>query len=158
MTYGEAMEQECDGQACPDAAGTGPATGDPGGPQVPRARTRIWPRPRASAEETARVRIVHALVEEMFELACEGRLAPAEARSRARCHSRQIAMYLCRVVLSMRYRAIAGVFGRERSTAIHGCAMVEDRRDDKVYDAFVDRCERCVRAVFQVAEAGDERG
>ncbi|MBW3098640.1 hypothetical protein KY465_15250 [Pseudohoeflea sp. DP4N28-3] len=69
-------------------------------------------------------------------------------RQRPQCQVRQIAMYLCRVALSMSYQSIARALQRDRSTVIHGCAVVEDRRDHPAYDAFLDSCERCVRAVF----------
>jgi hypothetical protein len=57
-------------------------------------------------------------------------------------------MYLCHVVLSVPYQTIGRSFGRDRSTVVHACAVVEDRRDDPGYDLFVERCERCVNAVF----------
>jgi ATPase involved in DNA replication initiation len=110
--------------------------------------------------EAARVRIVLSLVEELFDLACEGRRPIRGASRRAGYHARQIAIYLCRVELSMHYRAIAVALGRHISTVIHACAAVEDRRDDRLYDGFVDRCARCVRAVFgdgAEGEGGDGR-
>ena len=73
---------------------------------------------------------------------------------RPQCHIRQISMYLCRVVLSLSYGAIGRALGRDRSTVVHACAAVEDRRDDRAYDVFVERCERCVLAVFASREAG----
>jgi len=94
-------------------------------------------------------RVVELLVSELFDLACQGNLPRQTAERRPKCHIRQISMYLCRVVLSMPYQKIASGLGRDRTTVIHGCAVVEDRRDNAAYDAFVDRCERCVRAIFQ---------
>jgi DnaA-like protein len=110
--------------------------------------------PRA-LEAGSRVLVVERLVDELFDLACQGPLPYALSERRPRCHARQITMYVCRVVLSMPYQQIASALGRDRSTVIHGCAAVEDRRDLTVYDGFIDRCERCVRAVFSIdGEAG----
>ena len=113
--------------------------------------------PRA-LEAESRVRVVEGLVSELFDLACQGPLPYQLAERRPRCHARQITMYLCRVVLSMTYQQIALAVGRDRSTVIHGCAAVEDRRDVLAYDGFIERCERCVRAVFtpdgEVGHAG----
>lgn len=95
-----------------------------------------------------RCRVVWRLVTELFSSACERELSAGIARRRPRCHMRQIAMYLSHVVLSVSYRTIAIAFGRDRSTVMHACAVVEDRRDDLGYDRFVERCERCVNAVF----------
>lgn len=100
------------------------------------------------------VRIVELLVGELFDLACQGSLPRETAVRRPECHIRQISMYLCRVVLSMPYQHIARGLNRDRTTVIHGCAVIEDRRDNPAYDAFVDRCERCVRAIFQPARPG----
>ncbi|WP_394690046.1 helix-turn-helix domain-containing protein [Hoeflea sp.] len=102
----------------------------------------------ANAIDILRCRVVLRLVTELFEAALEHELANGVARRRPRCHMRQIAMYLSHVVLSVPYRTIAKAFGRDRTTVVHACAVVEDRRDDLGYDRFVERCERCVKAVF----------
>lgn len=48
--------------------------------------------------------------------------------------ARQIAMYLCNVVGQLSMREIAIEFDREPSTISHACHVVEDRRDDPVFD------------------------
>ena len=115
------------------------------------------PATRAPVEAYSRVQIVERLVGELFALGCQGVLPRGTRERRPDCHIRQITMYLCRVVLSMRYQHIAQAVGRDRSTVIHGCAAVEDRRDMAAYDVFIDRCEGCVRAVFGAGE-GDDHG
>ncbi|PWW02187.1 DnaA-like protein [Hoeflea marina] len=99
-------------------------------------------------------RAIRRLVGELFELACMQQVLEPGAVRRPQCHVRQISMYLCRVVLSLSYGAIGRAMGRDRSTVVHACAAVEDRRDDRAYDAFVERCERCVLAVFATRESG----
>lgn len=103
---------------------------------------------RDNPVDILRCRIVWRLVAELFAMACEADLPEGAARRRPRCHVRQIAIYLSHVVLSVPYRTVATAFGRDRTTIVHACAVVEDRRDDTGYDRFVERCERCIEAVF----------
>ena len=102
----------------------------------------------ASMIDTLRCRITWRLVAELFAAACERDLPEGAARRRPRCHMRQIAMYLSHVVLSVPYQSIAIAFGRDRTTVVHACSVVEDRRDEAAYDRFVEQCERCIKAVF----------
>ena len=106
-------------------------------------------------DAVVRTRIVLLLVDELVDLASEGGPPHMAAWRMSLCHVRQIAMYLCRVALSMRYRDIAAGLGRDRSTVMHSCEVVENRRDDKAYDGFIDRCERCVAAIFRAGEGQD---
>lgn len=105
--------------------------------------------------DTLRCRVTWRLVAELFAAACERDLPEGAARRRPRCHMRQIAMYLSHVVLSLPYQSIATAFGRDRTTVMHACAVVEDRRDDAGYDRFVEQCERCIKAVFAPLENDD---
>lgn len=156
------------------AAGRGdePAAGLGDIPEMALATRRVRKYSRAAAlrkptpgcerapvavEAVARTRIVLLLVEELVDLASEGGPPHMAAWRMSLCHVRQIAMYLCRVALSMRYRDIAAGLGRDRSTVMHNCEVVEDRRDDKAYDGFIDRCERCVAAIFRTGEGQDGR-
>lgn len=102
--------------------------------------------------DTLRCRVTWRLVAELFAAACERDLPEGAARRRPRCHMRQIAMYLSHVVLSVPYQSIAIAFGRDRTTVVHACSVVEDRRDNAAYDRFVEQCERCIKAVFAPLE------
>lgn len=103
---------------------------------------------RDNPVDVLRCRIVWRLVAQLFAMACERDLPEGPARRRPRCHIRQVAMYLSHVVLSVPYAAVGAAFGRDRTTVVHACAVVEDRRDDRAYDRFVEQCERCIEAVF----------
>jgi chromosomal replication initiation ATPase DnaA len=48
--------------------------------------------------------------------------------------ARQTAMYLCHAVYAMRVTDIAAVFGRDRSTAAHAIARIEEAREDPETD------------------------
>lgn len=130
--------------ALPGLAGE-PGTTPAGGGAKPRPGD---PAGTATFVDILRCRVTWRLVAELFAAACERDLPEGAARRRPRCHMRQIAMYLSHVVLSVPYQTIATAFGRDRTTVMHACSVVEDRRDDTGYDRFVEQCERCVGAVF----------
>lgn len=98
-------------------------------------------------------RIVRQLVLEMTAMASDRPLWGRDSR-RSTCHVRQIAMYVCHVVLRLSLSDIGAAFGRDRTTAGHACNRVEDRRDDAAFDAFVSAIERVVISVFGPAGLG----
>lgn len=59
--------------------------------------------------------------------------------------ARQIAMYLCHVVGQLSLREIAVQFDREPSTISHACHVVEDRRDNPVFDRQIALLEEAMR-------------
>lgn len=131
--------------AAPETKGTGggseaarQAVADPGGPTVPPG---------------VACRIVRQLVLEMTAMASERPLWRRDGR-RSTCHVRQIAMYVCHVVLQLSLSDIGAAFGRDRTTVGHACNVVEDRRDDASFDAFVASIERVVLSVFGPAGIG----
>lgn len=98
-------------------------------------------------------RIVRQLVLEMTAMASDRALHRRDGR-RSTCHVRQIAMYVCHVVLRLSQSEIGAAFGRDRTTVGHACNVVEDRRDDAAFDAFVSAIERVVISVFGPAGIG----
>ncbi len=66
---------------------------------------------------------------------------------------RQIAMYVAHVGLGLPMGEIGRGFGRDRTTVVHACHLIEDMRDDADFDAIVATCERVVRAAFERGEA-----
>jgi chromosomal replication initiation ATPase DnaA len=68
---------------------------------------------------------------------------------------RQIAMYVCHVVLGLGMREIGCGFGRDRTTVLHACQVVEDLRDDRDFDSIVVAVERVAAAALRFqGEAG----
>lgn len=62
---------------------------------------------------------------------------------------RQIAMYVCHVVLRLSMSDVGRGFGRDRTTVLHACHLVEDMRDDEDFDRVVGMMERVARAAFR---------
>lgn len=100
-------------------------------------------------------RLVQNLTADAVLLAA-GRVALLRDGRRARCHVRQISMYLCHVVLQITQNDIAHAFDRDRTTVRHACSVVEDRRDAADFDAFLETTERLVASAF-AAPADQDR-
>lgn len=60
-------------------------------------------------------------------------ISPRRCRSKA-AFARQVAMYLTHVVGGFSLSEVGRLFGRDRKTVAHACALVEDRRDDALFD------------------------
>ena len=82
-------------------------------------------------------------------------------RSRCRAETaraRQLAMYLCHVVLGRSLKEIGDAFGRDRTTVSYACAMIEDLRDDAAFEAEVSELEQAIGAgLKRLGENGDEQ-
>lgn len=62
---------------------------------------------------------------------------------------RQIAMYVAHVVLRLTMADVGRGFGRDRTTVLHACQLVEDLRDDAEFDRVVSMFERVASAAFR---------
>ena len=70
--------------------------------------------------------------------------------------ARQLAMYLVHILLGRSLTEVGAVFGRDRTTVAHACALIEDMREKRRFDAEVDHLETLIneRCGFaQMAEA-----
>jgi hypothetical protein len=122
-------------------------------PETKSAPTGLPPPPCPPVPPRVACAIVRQLVLEVAALLAEPPARRRDGRRQA-CHTRQIAMYVCHVVLRLSLSDIGLAFGRDRTTAGHACNVVEDRRDDAAFDAFVASVERIVLAVFGPAGLG----
>jgi chromosomal replication initiation ATPase DnaA len=71
--------------------------------------------------------------------------------------ARQLAMYLCHVVLGRSLQEVGEVFGRDRTTVSYACALMEDMRDDPKFDDEVTALEMRIEAAV-AADAEDKDG
>lgn len=51
-------------------------------------------------------------------------------------------MYVLHVALSISQARVGKLFSKDRTTVLHACAVVEDRRDDPCFDRLLDILER----------------
>lgn len=55
--------------------------------------------------------------------------------------ARQAAMYLAHVSCGLNLTDVGFIFARDRTTVAHACAVIEDRRDDPVFDRALELME-----------------
>lgn len=70
---------------------------------------------------------------------------------------RQIGMYIAHTLLGLRMVEVAAGFGRDKSTVMYACHLVEDLRDDLDFDRIVARAEQVVRVAFNLQSVRDGR-
>jgi chromosomal replication initiation ATPase DnaA len=63
--------------------------------------------------------------------------------------ARQVAMYLAHVGCGLSLTATGRLFERDRTTVAHACGVIEDRRDDPIFDRALDLLEWAVPALTQ---------
>jgi chromosomal replication initiation ATPase DnaA len=61
--------------------------------------------------------------------------------------ARQVAMYLAHVACGLTLTDTGRLFGRDRTTVAHACGVIEDRRDDPLFDRALDLLEWVVPAL-----------
>ena len=69
------------------------------------------------------------------------------ARTRGRkniAFARQVAMYLAHTAGGLSLSDVGRLFGRDRTTVAHGCALVEDARDDLTFDRSLSHLESAI--------------
>ncbi len=74
-------------------------------------------------------------------------LGRQDRRSRAAAFARQIAMYLAHVGFGLSMADIGRAFGRDRTTVVHACHLIEDRRDERRFDDLLDHLEKAALAL-----------
>lgn len=87
-------------------------------------------------------------------------LRSPKRHGRAIARVRQIGMYIAHTTLGMRMVDVATGFGRDKSTVMYACHLVEDMRDDLEFNQIVARVEQIVRAAFHLGasrESGNGR-
>ncbi len=58
--------------------------------------------------------------------------------------ARQVAMYIAHVGCGLTMKEAGELFGRDRTTVAHACLIVENRRDDPMFDRALDLLEWAV--------------
>lgn len=61
--------------------------------------------------------------------------------------ARQVAMYVAHVSCGLSLTEVGQIFARDRTTVAHACAVIEDRRDDPMFDRTLELMEWIVPAM-----------
>ncbi|MGZ8362911.1 MAG: helix-turn-helix domain-containing protein [Caulobacteraceae bacterium] len=110
-----------------------------------------WPKDTL-AQDRGRAELVVSLVG--VATGVTGAEIKAETRRRAEAAlARQVAVYLAHIGFGWPLKRVAAAFARDRSTVSHACHVVEDRRDDPAFDAWLSELEDCVAAVPETVPA-----
>jgi chromosomal replication initiation ATPase DnaA len=73
-----------------------------------------------------------------------------ETRGEARAaNARQVAMYLAHVACGLSLTEAGRLFGRDRTTVAHACLVIEDKREDPVFDQALDLLEWAVPVIAE---------
>ncbi len=83
--------------------------------------------------------------------------SPTRGRKRVAL-ARQVAMYLAHVTYGLNYKDTGNLFGRDRTTAAHACEVIEDRREDPVFERVMQLLESITRALLARREACEAIG
>ena len=89
-------------------------------------------------------RALHRFLLDMVALVYEVDHCQLVARTRGRkniAFTRQVAMYLAHTAGGLSLSDVGRLFGRDRTTVAHGCALVEDGRDDLTFDRSLSHLE-----------------
>lgn len=72
--------------------------------------------------------------------------------------ARHVAMYLAHVAFQLSLNAVALGFGRDRTSVSYAVGRIEDERDDRSFDALLNRMEALAQSCrrLSVPGAGDE--
>ncbi len=104
------------------------ATCDPGS-----AFTTQMPTKAAMHAPVALRRFLLELVALVYKVEPAQILSPTRGR-REIAFARQVAMYLAHTKGGLSLSLVGRLFGRDRTTVAHACALVEDARDEPVFD------------------------
>lgn len=96
---------------------------------------------RIPAGEAERLRrVIEAAIGDVFGVP-RGHLATQSRGKAPVALARQAAMYLAHVSCGLSLTDVGHVFARDRTTVAHACAVIEDRRDDPVFDRALELME-----------------
>lgn len=105
------------------------------------ADTGSCPRRGLPANEARRVRhVIEAAIGDIFGVPHGDISQPSRGKAPV-AHARQVAMYLAHVSCGLSLTDVGAVFARDRTTVAHACAVIEDRRDDPVFDRALELME-----------------
>ncbi len=98
-------------------------------------------------------RALHRFLLDMVALVYDVDHAQLVARTRGRkniAFARQVAMYLAHTAGGLSLSDVGRLFGRDRTTVAHGCALVEDARDDLTFDRSLSHLESAIACQMEL--------
>lgn len=97
--------------------------------------------------EALRLRhLIEAAIVEVFAVPRTDLAKPSRGKAPVAL-ARQTAMYLAHVSCGLTLTDVGLIFARDRTTVAHACAVIEDRRDDPVFDRALELMEWIIPAL-----------
>ena len=112
--------------------------------QSPNASHQCLRRPPANVPREA----IEQAVIQVFGIAYKDLRRTTRGRAKVAL-ARQVAMYLAHVGCGLSLTETGRLFERDRTTVAHACGVIEDRRDDPIFDRALDLLEWAVPALTQ---------
>ncbi len=107
----------------------------------------VRPLGRPSTDESARMRrIIEGAIGDIFGVPKSDLSKPSRGKAPVAL-ARQVAMYVAHVTCGLSLTEVGLIFARDRTTVAHACAVVEDKRDDPVFDRALELMEWIVPAM-----------
>ena len=86
---------------------------------------------------------IEQTVADVFGIDCESLRQPTRGQAKVAL-ARQVCMYIAHVCGRLSLTEVGDMFGRDRTTVSHACALVEQRRDNGDFDNAIDLIELIV--------------
>jgi chromosomal replication initiation ATPase DnaA len=106
-------------------------------------------RPQTAAQWRCAAEIVIGLTARAFDVPASKLVVKTRCRQPI-AHARQAAIYLLHTVFGGTYEEAGRPFGRERTTVQYACSMIEDERDDLVFDRKLDLLEETLTRLWSL--------
>ncbi len=102
---------------------------------------QIEPDARIPDSEAQRLRrVIEGVIGDVFGVAHADLNRQSRGKARVAL-ARQAAMYVTHVSCRLTLTDVGQIFSRDRTTVAHACAVIEDRRDDPVFDRALELME-----------------
>lgn len=111
---------------------------------IPRSRRCLIH--RSPAPPTVPREAIEQAVIQVFGIAYRDLRRTTRGRAKVAL-ARQVAMYLAHVGCGLSLTETGRLFQRDRTTVAHACGVIEDRRDDPIFDRALDLLEWAVPAL-----------
>lgn len=92
--------------------------------------------------------LIEGAVAQVFDVSLEALAQPTRGKKRVAL-ARQVAMYLAHITCGLNLKETGVLFSRDRTTVAYACEVVEDRRDDPVFDHAMQLLEWIVPALLR---------
>jgi len=99
--------------------------------------------PRQGASDRVSREAIEQVVVQVFGVGRDDLHCLSRGRAKVAL-ARQVAMYLAHVACGLTLTDTGKLFGRDRTTVAHACGVIEDRRDDPLFDRALDLLEWAV--------------